>query len=273
MEYLRSIKEIQPEDCYQTGGSRPVKVFCNDWNEYICKYYTGKGFASGLFNEYLAASFLKLWKLAVPDFSFVQVQRDHLNQVKFPFHYFKTPCYGSLFNHDYKEIDKFFLGYSFHDEQLLKLVPQFLKIGLFDIWLSNEDRNFNNMNLMLDVESINFIPIDHVQVFNSNCLDKEPVQITEDESILTSPLMSKNFLRTLQQNCENLRTTSIIEFSRDLSLCHENLDKILQNVPPEWGVDSLFIQSRLSYYFSKEWQERSLSTFFTYIQYALNRKP
>ena len=154
-----------------------------------------------------------------------------------------------------------------------KLVPQFLKIGLFDIWLSNEDRNFGNMNLMLDVESINFIPIDHVQVFNSNSIDKEPVQITEDESILTSPLMSKNFLRTLQQNCENLRTTSISEFSRDLNLCHENIDKIFQNVPPEWSIDPLFIQSRLNYYFSKEWQEKSLSTFFTYIQYALNRKP
>jgi hypothetical protein len=272
-KYLKSIREILPEDCYETGGSRPVKVFCNDWNEYICKYFTGKGFASGLFNEYLAVSFLKLWNLRVPDFAFVQVQRDHLNQVKFPYHYFKIPCYGSLFNPGFKEMDKFFIGFAFHNEHLEKLVHQYLKIGLFDIWLSNEDRNWGNMNFMFDVESVNFIPIDHVQIFNGNNLDKEPAQITEDESILRSPLMSKNFLRTLQQSSDTLRTTFTIEFNKDLSLCHENLDKILQNVPPEWSIDPLFIKSRLNHYFSKEWQEKSLSTFFTYIQYALNRKP
>jgi hypothetical protein len=35
--YIKSIKEILPEDCYATGGSKPVKVFCNYWNEYFNK--------------------------------------------------------------------------------------------------------------------------------------------------------------------------------------------------------------------------------------------
>jgi hypothetical protein len=84
VKYLKSIKEILPEDCFATGGSKPVKVFCNDWNDYVCKYFTGKGFASGLFNEYLATSFLKLWNVNVPDFAFVRVQKDHLDVSALP---------------------------------------------------------------------------------------------------------------------------------------------------------------------------------------------
>ncbi len=272
-KYLKSIREIIPEDCYTTGGSRPVKVFCQDWNEYICKYLTGNVPASSLFNEYIAATFLKLWELKVPDFAFVQVQRDHLTWVNFPYHYFKIPCFGSLFNSSYKEIDKFFLEFPFPNEHLKKLVTQYLKIGLFDIWLSNEDRNFGNMNLLFDLDNDDFIPIDHVQIFNGNNLDKPPVQITENESILTAPFMSKNFLRTLQQNKEDIRTTFTREFEKDITLCHESLDEILQNVPPEWGVDPFITKSYLNHYFSKNWQAETLSAFFTFTQYALNRKP
>ena len=58
-----------------------------------------------------------------------------------------------------------------------------------------------------------------------------------------------------------------------INLCHEQLETILHNVPPEWGLDPVFINSRLQYYFSKEWQKKSLLAYFTYIQYALNRKP
>jgi hypothetical protein len=270
-KYLKSLREILPNDCYETQGSRPVKVFCDDWNEYICKYFKGKGAATSLFNEYLAAAFLKLWKLNVPDYAIVKVQKHHLEQVKFPFHYFDVPCFGSLYSRNFIELDKIFLEIQLKPEFIDELVKQYLKIGLFDIWLSNEDRNFANMNLLFDIENNDFVPIDHVQIFNGNNIDKQPVQITEDESILTAPFMSKNFSRTLQQNSEHLRLTFTNDFKRDLNLCHENLDKILQQAPPEWFIDPHVYKSRLNYYFSEEWQEKSLSNFCTYIQYALNR--
>jgi hypothetical protein len=262
--YLKSIKELLPEDCYKTGGSRPVKIFCNDFNEYVCKYFNGEGVASSLFNEYLAASFLKLWNLNVPDFAFVRVQKDHLYRMIFPFHYFKAPCYGSLFNPGYKEVDKILINFQFQHEQLLKLLTQYLKIGLFDIWLCNEDRTFGNMNMMFDVENINFIPIDHVQIFNGNNIEREPIIITEEESILHTPFIHKLFLRTLQQNCKELRTTIISDFSRNVISCHENLQAILQAVPPEWGLDRVLLNSRLKNYFTKDWQKKTLYAYFTY---------
>ena len=73
---LFSISEITPDDCLQTKGSHPIWVFCNDMNHYICKYFTGKGPAYSLFNEYIASAFLKLWKLPVPEFAFVSVKKE-----------------------------------------------------------------------------------------------------------------------------------------------------------------------------------------------------
>lgn len=74
IKYLQSITEIKAEHCYDTRGSQPVRVFCSDFNYYVCKYHKrGSGFASGLFNEYMAACFLKTWKLSVPDFAIVTI--------------------------------------------------------------------------------------------------------------------------------------------------------------------------------------------------------
>jgi hypothetical protein len=55
---LFSIAEITPEDCIPTLGSRPVRVFCNDFNYYICKYFRGEGAAYSLYNEYIASRLL-----------------------------------------------------------------------------------------------------------------------------------------------------------------------------------------------------------------------
>jgi len=73
---LHSITEIKPEHCYQTRGSRPVRALCNDLNYYVCKYHTSSGFPYHLFNEYLAACFLQIWQLPVPEFAFVKIKKE-----------------------------------------------------------------------------------------------------------------------------------------------------------------------------------------------------
>lgn len=94
---LYSITEIQKQHCYETRGSRPVRVFCNDLNYYVCKYATGVGFPYMLFNEYIAACFLKIWNLPVPDFGFVHIKPEHVKLTGYPFHFFEKPCFGSLY--------------------------------------------------------------------------------------------------------------------------------------------------------------------------------
>ena len=271
--YLSSIKEIVPEDCFNTQGSQPVKVYCSNGQDYVCKYFTGVGAANGLFNEYLAVCFGKLWHLQVQDFSIVQVQKHHVKMIAIPKRYFDIPCFGSLYGRNLKEVDKFFLGWPSRMNRMDTLVMDYLKIGLFDIWLSNDDRNFDNFNLLYAFETDHLIPIDHVQIFNGNNLDKEPYLISDTDSILTSPFMNGIFYRTLQQNFKEFRLTLQGDFNSHIQRCNENLDTILHCTPPEWCLDKAQIHARLQFYFSDEWQNQCLETFDQFVHISLNRKP
>ena len=271
-KYLTSIKEIIPEDCFNTRGSHPVKVYCNDGNDYVCKYFSGVGTATGLFNEYLAARFLQLWDLKVPEFAIVRVQKHHLEHVSLPRHYFDIPCFGSSYNKNLKEIDKFFMGWPSRKVMMEAILKDFLKIGLFDIWLSNEDRHFDNFNLLYNFETDRLVPIDHVQIFNGNNLDKEAYQIADNESILSAPFMIGIFSRNLQQQLKEHRLTIEGEFKSYLRNCYENLDHILLQTPPEWRLGSAFVHSRLIFYFSESWQKLCLDSFKAFIQLTSNRK-
>ena len=269
---LNSISEILPEHVIETGGSRPVRLFCSDLNHYVCKYFTGAGPAYSLFNEYIAASFLKLWSLPVPDFAFVVVRRDHVQYSGLPYHYFNAPCFGSLALSLVKDVDKFFMSLpQFRKESDLALTD-FLRIGLFDIWLSNEDRNFNNFNLLYDITGKRFVPIDHVQCFNGNNLDKGPSIITDNESVLSSPLIKQLFSRTLQTNLAGFRITLETEFRTNIDTCHANLQEIFRQLPDEWQLDIPSLSSRLNYLFTDTWISQCLSAFNFYFQQANNHK-
>ncbi len=267
---LHTITEIKPEDCYQTKGSRPVRVLCNDLNYYICKYHTNAGFPFSLFNEYLAACFLKIWELPVPEFAFVKIKREHIFLTEYPYHYFDKICFGSKYYGEFKEVDKLFLETPLIRKENLSGRDSFLKIALFDIWLSNEDRHYENFNLLYSLKTNQFIPIDHVYCFNSINLDKEPCLICENESILSTPFLNRFFSRPLQHNLNEIRLKIIDDFTFNVKQCHENLDNILANIPLAWEPDRGFLKSRLEFYFTKPWLQ-SCVDFFTTL-FTLNIK-
>jgi hypothetical protein len=250
---LKSITEIKPEDCYQTNGSRPVKVLCSDMNYYVCKYFNGVGFAGSLFNEYIAASFLKLWDLQVPDFAVVEVDSQHLVQTDLPKHFFNMPCFGSFYHGNFPEVDKFMIDNKYLRKNNKTALYSFLKIGIFDIWMCNEDRSFNNFNLLYNTSENVFVPIDHVCCFNGNNLDKEHYPISDNESILDSPFLSRFFSRNLQQLKSDIRLEILNDFKSCVKLCNVQLDNILNSAPLEWNTKPDYLRQRLRFLFSENW--------------------
>lgn len=270
--HLHSITEIKPEDCYQTKGSKPVKVLCNDLNYYICKYNTGIGFPNALFNEYIAASFLSIWNLPVPEFVFVDIKTEHTKQSPYPFHYFDQLCFGSKFYGEFKEVDKFFLEIPYLNKESVNARDTYLKIGLFDIWLCNEDRHFENFNLLFDLRKQHFVPIDHAQCFNGNNLDKKAEPISENESILSAPFLPRFFSRTLQPNLNVIRLKHIEDFKHNVNRCHGELDNLLANIPLAWNPEVELLKSRLEFYFSEDWQQTCINYFTTLISLNIKSK-
>jgi hypothetical protein len=269
---LHSITEIKPEHCYQTKGSKPLRVLCNDLNYYVCKYQTGLGFPYHLFNEYLAARFLQIWESAVPEFAFVEIKKEHSLLTAYPYHYFNTLCFGSRFFGACKEVDKLFLETNILKKDNTKGRDSFIKIGLFDIWLCNEDRHFENFNLLYDLSTNLFIPIDHVFCFNSLNLDKEPYLISFNESILSSPFFNRFFDRNLQTKFNEIRLSIADEFKINVGRCHEELDNILSQIPLSWKPDLGYLKTRLEFFFSEEWIKKCLD-YFTEISNLNFKKP
>ncbi|MBN2776867.1 MAG: hypothetical protein JXR36_04460 [Bacteroidales bacterium] len=258
---IKSITEIKPEDCYQTNGSRPVKVLCSDLNYYICKYFAGVGFASSLFNEYLAASFLKLWNLQVPDFAIVEIDSQHIVQTSLPKQYFNKPCFGSLYHGNYPEVDKFMIDNKCLKKDNKTALYSFLKIGIFDIWMCNEDRNFNNFNMLYNQKENVFVPIDHVFSFNGNNLDREHYPISDNESIIDSPFLSGFFSRNLQQLKLDIRLEILNDFNFCVKLCNEQLENIINSTPLEWNPQPEYLRQRLQFLFSKDWTKQCENQF------------
>jgi hypothetical protein len=266
---LQSISPITK--VFQTSGSNPVKVLCSDVNEYVCKY-SRSNLATGLFNEYLAAAFLKIWKLRVPDFSIVTIRPNHVteefisNTVQPRF--FKIPTFGSKYIEHAKEIDSSIVAIE-DDKKLIKKIvnkKDLLSISLFDLWMGNEDRNHNNYNLLLSTDpDYVFMPIDHERCFNGNSVtvDRGMTLLTEEETLLNTELTSlilRNF-KGLPALVEEIASNYYLWVAD----CEESLENTVNNMPDQWGIakaDKLaLLRATL---FQQSWIDECKNTFKDY---------
>lgn len=261
MQTLTSIQTANRQ--YQTAD-RPVLVLCSDMQEYVCKYASGN--ATNLFCEYVAASFLRIWQLPVPDFAFVKLKYEHLKQFSISKHSVEKTCFGSKYSRFYQELTHFTdlpdlkkqKGYDVHRGNLLK-------IALFDFWIANEDRNYNNLNLLIDIkDNYNFVPIDHGAIFNTRTMDWQMSLLTENECLTDTPLVKllfqkMDFSRDYIQNLKEYFYLCTLE-------CKKNFDEILKLIPPDWNFDLAAASHKIkNELFSANWEDQVIETFLEYI--------
>lgn len=183
--------------------------------------------------------------------------------------FFDKDCFGSLFLKNTKELDLTFISSfkekSFRDKILVK--SDFLKIALFDIWLANEDRNYNNNNLLLHYakdNSLSFYAIDHVLIFNSSSFDYGISLLTADDSILNTDLAKLLFAndRKLGETVNKL-VESFYLCTKD---CEKNLDNILALVPNSWAINTVGLKAKMEQYlFNDAWKKQCEDTFRAFI--------
>ena len=83
MTYLyntQTIRSIQTANFKFQTGDLPVYLLCNDMRDYVCKHALN-GNSVNIICEYLAASFLKLWELPLPDFCFIELDYEHVKHL------------------------------------------------------------------------------------------------------------------------------------------------------------------------------------------------
>ncbi|MEB2786378.1 HipA family kinase [Algoriphagus persicinus] len=255
MKRLVSIEKVEKK--YATVGSHPLLVHASDLEHYICKY---PFFPEDhkLINEFLAFHFARLWGIRTPEMNLVILKQEHLAESLIgqglSFRSIQNPLVGSLQLEDVTEIfDHLAEGIS--EADLAKYDrKEFLKIALFDIWLSNEDRNTGNINLLLGINESSSVPIaiDHEKIFNSGSPFGKIYELTYEDSMFYTKLFHRLFrsrnkyLRMIEEISSSLESYS--------TRCFDNLPEIIDDIPAEWGYNSEEIFEYLQQgIFSTEW--------------------
>lgn len=259
---------------YNTIGSEPVLVRCEDGEAYVCKYSVGT-LTDFLFYELLAASFLKMWALAAPDFKFVKVKPNHVDEsLGIKTAYFEKVCFGSKYGKSYVDVSRAFFR---HPKRFYKAFEkrkkEFLKICLFDIWTGHSDRTEDNFNLMYDSENIgHFIPIDNQAIFfNGNPFHLNNYDAKYEDSLLSS------FLPLLLFSKKELTDTKILSelqsfFEENVLQCQQNLPKIVKNIPEEWQLDARLYQNAIANnLFNDKWIKKSWNDFVDFYHLTINK--
>lgn|SRR5690606_11116025 len=271
MQRLVSISAIEKK--FETSGSRPILVLAEDLEHYICKYPHFSN-DSRLVNEYLGNRFAQIWGISVPEMAFVQVKRQHIpeHMLGNNLNYFnlEKPLVGFKLIADVTEfMDTLSEGIGSSD--LLKYEKkEFLLIALFDMWLSNDDRNTNNTNILIKSEDNKIVPvaIDHEKIFNTGSLDHDIYEQTYVDSIFYSNLYHRLFKNS--QSTVELIHEVCATLHEKVSECNDQLDGILDEIPYEWNIDIKELKEKLGRnIFQESWLNKVEATFRNFASLAI----
>lgn len=251
--YVSSINKIKRR--YHTG-EQPVLVECNDRNSYICKYMRSESPAYKLACELIGIILAKRWDICVPGTAFVAIKQSdwsHFSSINF-----SAPALGSRIITE--GIDVTSVTYP-EIEPTEKLCAQILLIGLFDIWIGNEDRNFNNSNLLYNLRTKDIIAIDHGCILNTATFDYPLSQLTSNESILQSDL-SYHLFRNTSFAYQNIIANEICSnFLKSKFFDPRDIEIINKLLPFEWNVPSNILRHKLQQLYNPVWIEECIENF------------
>ncbi len=246
IQKIHSIQEISKQ---YTTGDLPVLVLCSDAQQYICKYMRANAtIAYKLACEYIGAVFAEAWKINTPPFALVQIHPQHWNALSAS-HNSSVPSIG------FRKLDGVIdiTPTSFSQvETSAGTLYQLMRIALFDFWIANEDRTYNNANLLYDVENAQLISIDYGGILNNVTFDFPLSQLTETDSILGADIFS----HIIKSVSPKQLAAAATRLKKDYSQCINRSKRqvgLLENMPKEWAVPNIKVDTKVEELFSPEW--------------------
>jgi hypothetical protein len=249
IDKIQIVRAVQILDCKNTN-SIPLQVLCDDNEIYIIKTMFKKHPPiEDLINEILSNYFFQCWDIPVPEqalviFDDILIEQYLLENTtiskkyidfKFDNHYF----YGSKFLPNTTEVDLYNITLkNKHDYNKYQNPIDLIKIGVFDKWIANMDRRFNNPNILVDNSGVKFkfIPIDNTQSFaNQNDYKNLKLALMDtfnNKSILSSPITKSISSFANSKKYSNLANEIIGNIEKSIDL----IDPIFENIPSEFGL-------------------------------------
>lgn len=180
-------------------------------------------------------------------------------------------CSWAMMEGNFEEATMLSQGMSDYQKKLIVKKAEFLEISLFDLWTSNEDRNENNYNLMLDVSSgYRFTPIDHQHTFNSGRAGQELTLLTEGESLIGTTFFGQLFTRKdVRSHLSGVGAKN--KFYLCVKRCFDDLEGVVSEIPDGWHSNKKQLLENLRQtIFQENWKQLVWNTFMEYLHVATN---
>lgn len=250
---LNSIKGIERQ--YETG-ELPVLVTCCDKNAYICKYMRSSASAYKLASEFIGANMISFWNIRSPKFAFVKINPVHWANINTS--HTSAVALGYVMLEKVADINNATIQNVKKDAHILE---QLLKIALFDFWIANEDRTYNNANLLYDLDKEELVSIDYGGIFNTSTYDYALTQLTSTDTILYADIL-RHLADGLDRSKVLDRAASLKDFLLEsTNRCRENKNKIIDSIPIEWNIPKHDISNKVDELFHSNWLDEVWKNF------------
>jgi hypothetical protein len=259
IELIPYRRAISIRNKLNTIGSEPLHVICDDYESYYVKNDRQNSPASSIINEVLCHYFLRFWNINTPDICLINLEEETIKQDYGARHkpaFYSRPAFGSKEQEGAFDFSEFIQVKRKVEFRKYYRPEMFAHIGLFDLWVENEDRPPDLKNLMVfeEDERYHFLAIDHAMAFRTgayNTLTDKRFWATEEQFMLQS-LFFKQLRRFLKRDKGWCRKEQE-NFYLCISKCKRYFSEIVQLIPLEWGFfdetitilyDYLFDESR-----------------------------
>jgi len=242
IEPLEYHKALSLREEIRTNGNSPLKIVGDDYEMYVVKNSKSKNPPTDIINEVLCYYFLKCWDLPVAKAALMDVNSELLLPEYSAHHhklYYQQPVFASHWIDYAIEANQFFKIHRKTDKDRFLNPFDLFKIGLFDIWVENDDRKPTNQNLLFRPvnEKVEIVPIDHSFVFSSMTYKSLApdlfAPIANDNILITDLAESLKPYKTQEKDkaIKNDRNNFYLCISR----CQDNFDHIIKTLPSEWN--------------------------------------
>ncbi len=220
----------------------PLLVLTSDLDEYYSKTPKDHTLELSIIKEFLCSHLLECWNLRTPEIAALKIDpaiikiplsHNHKNS------YFSRHSFGSKILKPVTELEAIMQIENKHDYNRFENPVDVLKIGLFDIWIENDDRKPSNTNILIknDENGLNFYPIDHSFTFSTmkfQDLDSSVISVSFNDSILYTKFAQSIFQFIIKNNkgwFDQIKDY----FLMSVSNCQKNFTYITNNIPKDLG--------------------------------------
>lgn len=224
-----------------TVGSEPLLVICDDYEDYLVKNDRLTVPAHTLINEVICHYLLKLWNIATPEIALINLEAATMKKdfgVRHKARYYERFAFGCKVMRSAIDANEFLESSKKTDYNKLYKPIELARIGLFDMWVENDDRPPDLKNLMLyeTEEGYRFLAIDNGMAFRTGAystLADLSFLPTENNYCLQSTFFKK--IRHHLKDETGMLLGEKENFYLCIASCHQYFDDIAQLLPQEWG--------------------------------------